>query len=334
MSIENLSATFGDRYPKGRDYLNRLEECEQQVQELDKGPALAADDLAASKTLCGALIDRFKALQRDAMLANPLLDFDRLLLVKRKADRLGLPQNWQGNCALSRSGYDNEIAILSSLKPDGAISTLYRPEKGEFVGDVDLHFDAGKMLFSMPKDKNGRWQIWEIGADGKNLRQVTIDEEPDVDNYDACYLPDGRILFDSTRCFHGVPCVSGGNTVANLCIMNSDGSAIRQICFDQDHDWCPTVLNNGRILYSRWEYSDSPHYFTRLLFHMNPDGTNQMEYYGSNSPWPNSTFYARPIPNHPTMIVGVISGHHGVPRMGELVIFDPARGRRQSDGAV
>ena len=105
-----------------------------------------------------------------------------------------------------------------------------------------------------------------------------------MDNYDACYLPDGRIIFDSTRCFHGVPCVGGSNTVANLCLMDADGSHVRQLCFDQDHDWYPTVLNDGRVLYTRWEYTDSPHYFTRLLFHMNPDGTDQMEYYGSNSP--------------------------------------------------
>ena len=116
--------------------------------------------------------------------------------------------------------------------------------------------------------------------------------------------------------------------------MNADGTGMRQLCFDQDHNWCPTVLNNGRVLYSRWEYSDAPHYFTRLLFHMNPDGTNQSEYYGSNSMWPNSIFYARPLPGHPTKVVAVISGHHGVPRMGELVVFDPALGRHEAGGAV
>ena len=149
------------------------------------------------------------------------------------------------------------------------------------------------MLFSSI-GTHGRWQIFEVRSDGTGLRQVTPGDEPDVDNYDPCYLPDGRIMFCSTRCFHGVPCVGGGNTVANLCRMNADGTEIRQLCFDQDHNWCPTVLNNGRVLYARWEYSDSPHYFTRLLFHMNPDGTNQSEYYGSNSMWPNSIFYARP----------------------------------------
>jgi hypothetical protein len=88
------------------------------------------------------------------------------------------------------------------------------------------------------------------------------------------------------------------------------------------------------VLFTRWEYSDTPHYFTRLLMHMNPDGTGQMEFYGSNSFWPNSIFYARPIPGHPTRVVAIVSGHHGVPRMGELILFDPARGRFEADGVV
>ena len=75
-----------------------------------------------------------------------------------------------------------------------------------------------------------------------------------------------------------------------------------------------------------------PHAFTRMLFHMNPDGTEQMEYYGSNSYWPNAMFYARPIPGHPTKVVAIVGGHHESPRMGELVVFDPARGRREADG--
>jgi len=67
---------------------------------------------------------------------------------------------------------------------------------------------------------------------------------------------------------------------------------------------------------------------------MNPDGTSQMEFYCSNSYWPNGIFFARPIPDHPTQGVGIVTGHHGVRRMGELVIFDPAKGRGEADGAV
>ena len=324
-AIVDLSETFPAQYKRGPALLEQLNTLEKKYEAAKENA-----DPEAVVRIGGEILD----LRRDALMSNPLLDFDKILVVKRNVkSNQGLPQNWQGNCALPKNGYDNEIATLSVKRPVGRLTTLYRPEKGRFVGDVDLHFDGGKMLFSMP-GSHDRWQIWEIGVDGSGLRQVTPGEHVDVENYDACYLADDRIIFDSTRCFQGVPCVGGGNTVANLFIMNADGMGIRQLCFDQDHDWCPTLLNNGRVLYSRWEYSDLPHYFTRLLFHMNPDGTNQMEYYGSNSPWPNSFFYAKAIPNQPTAVVAVISGHHGVPRMGELLIFDPARGRQQADGAV
>ena len=327
-AIADLSESFPDRYTEGKKYLKRLDDFQQRLTSIREG-LLACDPAAYDQ------VEDLLAVRLDALLANPVLDFDRLLVVRRAAvGKLGLPQNWQGNCALPKTDYDNEIAVLSPVRPGGRLTTLYRPPNGSnFVGDVDLHYDASRLLFSMP-GSHDRWQIWEIGTDGGGLRQVTPGEYPSVDNYDACYLPDDRIIFGSTRCFHGVPCVGGNNTVANLFRMNADGSGIRQLCFDQDHDWCPTVLGDGRVLYTRWEYTDAPHYFTRLLFHMNPDGTGQMEYYGSNSPWPNSVFYTRPIPGHPTQVVGVVSGHHGVPRMGELVLFDPALGRREADGAV
>ena len=322
LAVIDLRSSFGRRYP-GK-YVEQLSKLLRQVAAAAAQPKPPAD-----------LAKRVEQLRREALLANPLLSFDKLLLVKRneKSPRLGLPQNWQGNCALPRNGFANEIAVLSPIRPDGKLTTLYRPKKGLFVGDVDLRFDGRKMLFSSIGSHN-RWQIFEIGADGRGLRQVTPGNNPDVDNYDACYLPDGRIIFGSTRCFQGVPCVGGGNQVANLFIMNANGSGIRQLTFDQDHGWCPSILNNGQVLFTRWEYSDSPHYFTRLVMSMNPDGTAQSAYYGSNSYWPNSTFYARAIPGDPDKFVGVVSGHHGVARMGELFLFDPSRGRNVAEGVV
>jgi len=306
LAINDLIATFGNRYPKGKEYLARLD-------------TIADDDDQG-----------LEELRREALLENPLLDFDKLLLIKRRGN-LGLPQNWQGNCVM-RGSYDNEIAVLSPPRPEGKLTTVYRPENKSFVGDVDLHWDAQKMLISQKGDNN-RYEVFELGVDGGGLRQVTP-SEPDVDNYDACYLPDERIIYDSTSCFQGVPCVGGGNQVANLHIINPDGTGIRRLCFDQDHDWCPTVMNDGRVMFTRWEYSDTPHYFTRVVMRMNPDGTGQIALYGSNSLWPNSTFYARPIPGHPSKFVGVISGHHGVARMGELIVFDPALGQHEADGVV
>ncbi len=310
MGIEDLSNTYPDQYKNGAEFLKRLDALEEKPDE----PA-------------------FLALQREAMLANPLMNFEKLLLIKRGVNSLGLPNNWQANCGTGRYGYDNQIAVLSPVNPQGNLTPLLKPATSEFVGDLKLDFDGDKMLFSMP-GKGMIWQVWEVKADGTGLRQVTPGDEPDVDNYDPCYLPDGKILFTSSRGFAGVPCVGGGNQVANICKINADGTGIRQLCFDQDQNWCPTVLNDGSVLYTRWEYSDTPHYFTRILFRMNPDGSGQMSYYGSNSYWPNSFFYAKPVPNHPTKLVSIISGHHGVPRMGELILFDPAKGRFEADGVV
>jgi hypothetical protein len=92
-------------------------------------------------------------------------------------------------------------------------------------------------------------------------------------------------------------------------------------------------MADGRILYLRWDYTDTPHVWNRVLFTMNPDGTGQSEFYGSNSYWPNSLFHARPIPNHPTKFVGIVTGHH-VGRAGEMILFDRAQGHHETEGVV
>lgn len=319
-TIEDLTDSFGRQYPRGQEFLARLDNIESRLKD-------SAQDSKSAEAL--------QALKSEALLANPLLDFERLLLVRRKnhSPSLGLPMNWQGNGSLPRTGYDDELTLLSPVHPDGSLTTLYKPHPGRFIGDVDLHFDGDRLLFSSI-GTNDRWQVHELTIADGSLRQLTQGDEVDVDNYDACYLPGGDIIFSSTACFKGVPCVKGSDHVANLYVMDERGAGIRQLTFDQDHDWCPTVMENGRVLYQRWEYSDIPHFASRLLFQMNPDGTGQAEFYGSNSYWPNSMFYARPIPGHSTKFVAVISGHHDVPRMGELVLFDTARGHQEADGAL
>lgn len=328
LAIADLQRTFGDRYPHGQRYLERLAQLEQAWQ------ALAADT-DHQQPHAGQLLEEIRSFEREALLANPLLDFDRLLLIKRKNDSpaLGLPMNWQGNCSLPRTGFDDEIVVLESLRSDAPLATLYKPEKGSFLGDMDLHFDAQRLLFSAIGE-DGQWQVFEIGVDGTGLRQVTRFDGEEIDSYDACYLPSGEIIFSSTIGRKGVPCVRGSDHVANLFLMDPRRESIRQLTFDQDHDWCPTVMDNGRVLYLRWEYSDLPHFASRILFQMNPDGTAQEACYGSNSYWPNGMFFARPIPGHPSQFVAVISGHHDVPRMGELIVFDLSKGEREADGVV
>ena len=294
------------------------------------------------------LIADYDSLQREALLANPLLDFEQLLLIKRVphgdprrqdgtgfglGEYIGLPrQSSKSNPGIDEPfAWDNEIAVLSPVRPSGRLTSIYRSAGRRLITDIDLNWDADKILFSMPGTLD-KWQVFEVGVDGEGLRQVTPGDQPDVHNYDACYLPDGRIAFVSTAPLQGVPC-NAGVIVGMMYEMNADGSNIHQVCFEQDHSYCPTVLNDGRLLYLRWDYTDTPHVWNRILFSMNPDGTGQAEYYGSNSYWPNSVFYARPVPGHPTKVAGIVTGHH-VGRVGELLIFDPAKGRQETDGVV
>lgn len=309
-AIDDLIATHGEAYPGGPSYLERLDAL---------GPEPSPEALAA--------------LRREALLAHPGLAGDRLLVLERDARARVLPQNWQGNEALPRRPVVNRLAILSGLRGEPALETLLQPEDQKLITDVDLHPDADRVMFSMIGDHN-RWQIHEMRLDGSAPRPLPLIHEPDVDNYDSVYLPNGDILFSSTATYNGVPCVNGSSHVANLHRFEPRSGSIQRLTFDQEHNWNPTVLHDGRVMYLRWEYSDLPHSNSRILFRMNPDGTNQAELYGSNSYFPNSFFYGRPIPGHPSQVIGVVGGHHGVARAGRLMIVDPEVDRREAEGVI
>ena len=291
--------------------------------------------------------------------ANPILDFDKLIFVQRNANDLGLPQNYQSNCVLNPNAFDDALKTLSlpfvfdetdaeetdkQIASDAdvapAIATLFKPDYPTFLGDLDLHFDAEKALVSAT-DRERRWNVFELDLKAAQENKPTdealkakLPNFPDADSYDACYLPDDSIIFTSTACYIGVPCVSGTTRVTNTYKLESSNNSIRRLTFDQEHNWCPTLTPDGRVMYLRWEYTDIPHVPGRLLFEMNPDGTNQRAYYASNSLWPVSMLYARPIPGSTSKFCCIVTGHHGVSRMGELVLFDVQQGRKETEGAV
>jgi formylglycine-generating enzyme required for sulfatase activity/cytochrome c553 len=327
LAIEDLAATFGAGYPRAQGYLEQLETV--QRSRLEAGETRGA----------------LGALAAQALLDNPLLDFERLLVVKRRpvaqgqpgsADTafghaIGLPRSSMGHSVLPRDAFDNTIAVLEPVSPDGRVTPLYRPPNQDYVGDLNLDFDARRLLFSA-RDDCGAFRIFEIGIDGSQLRQVSRGQPSDVNCYRPVYLPDGDILFLSTANFQCVPC--NGTPVSLVYRMNGQGGKIRQLTFDQDHCYDPVVMPDGRILYLRWEYSDLPHSNSRILFTMNPDGTAQTPYYGAGSYWPNSLFGARPIPGRSGMFLGIVAGHHDSYREGELVLFDVQRGRHEASGVV
>jgi formylglycine-generating enzyme required for sulfatase activity len=321
-AIRDLAETFGPRYPNGGKYLQRL------------NALVKAGGKGQEPTL--------RQLQRQALLDNPLLDGLRVLLVKRKprgrrADRFGFPSNHECNASLRRTGWDNEIAALSPAESDGQLTTLYRPSHGGWVGEMDLAWDARRLLFAQGNRTN--WAIHELSlpsaeGDAKpSVRQVSRMPD-DVDAFDPCLLPDGRIVFGSTASYQSVPCWHGARRAANLYLMNADGSGVRQLCFDQDHDFHPVVRSDGQVLFHRWDYTGINHIFLRQLMAMNPDGTGQRAVYGSNSWFPNALYFPREIPGQPGRIVCILSGYHGTHRAGWLVLLDLRRGAYDDDGIV
>ena len=278
---------------------------------------------------------RLDALKRRLMIdLNPAVSFDRLLFIRRKNGRQHLPCNWQSNSMLPRNGHDNELCFLDVRGAKaGKTELVYKPEGGRPIIDVELHWNAEKLLFSGVAASNA-WHVMELDLATRKVRQVTRDNAGDINHYDACYVPDGHIIFTCTALKYAVPCVWGNAPVANLFRCNADGSGMELLSNDQEHAWCPEVMPDGRVMYLRWEYTDLPHANARILFTCNPDGTNQRALYGSNSFWPNSMFYARPIPGRPTQFVAVLTGHHGLRRMGQLGLFDVTKGTEEGEGAV
>lgn len=339
LAIDDLSNTYGDDYPNGADYLLQLQSLRQSTPLDHK-----------SKT------KQFLALQQNALLDNPLLRFEQLLVVKRKrksrediADHLathngeeiwvsnapgrelGFPSNHECNSSLERTGYDNAIATLSPVQPNGTLKTLFQPKDQGYVGELDLHWDGERILFTKSDETN--WKIWELSPNNGSLRQVS-NLPDDADCMDPCYAPDGGVLFGSTASYQSVPCWHGIRRVSNLYRMNADGSNTRQLCFDQDHDFHPSVLPNGQIIYNRWDYTGINHIFLRQLMVMNPDGTGQRAIYGSGSWFPNALYFPRAIPGHPGKIICILSGYHGVHRMGRLVLLDANQGWHNEDGII
>eukprot|EP01029_Cantina_marsupialis_P006627 TRINITY_DN1732_c0_g5_i3.p1 TRINITY_DN1732_c0_g5~~TRINITY_DN1732_c0_g5_i3.p1 ORF type:complete len:1331 (+),score=239.19 TRINITY_DN1732_c0_g5_i3:41155-45147(+) len=282
--------------------------------------------------------------KKEILLANPLLDFDNLLVVRYKlGDRARVAMgpeigtqnnNWSCHMSMRRKGFNCELAMLSNLRGEVQSETIYKPNGGHPLTSLRLHWDADRLMFTSVNEKD-RWQLFELDLESKKAHQLTQVAEDDLHFFDGTYLPNGKVVVSSNIGYQGVPCVNGKDVVGNLCSYDPKTKHLRRISFGQENDWSPEVMNNGRLMQLRWEYTDNTHYFSRIMLHMNPDGTNKKELYGSGSYWPNSMFDAKPLPGkNNTQFIAVVSGHHGIARSGRLVMFDPKKGRQEDQGVM
>jgi len=221
-------------------------------------------------------------------------------------------------------------ASLNVLHQDGpgigTIETLIEDERG-VLRNPDVSYDGKRVLFSWKKsDREDDFHLYELDLETREVTQLT--HGLGYADYEGVYLPNGDIVFSSTRCAQSVDC--NWVEVSNLFAMAGDGSTIRRIGYDQVHTIFPTVTDDGRVLYTRWDYNDRAQIYTQPLFQMNLDGTKQTELYGGSSWFPTNLIHARKIPDSP-LVVAIVTGHH-TPAHGKLALLDPTKGRQEAQG--
>lgn len=218
------------------------------------------------------------------------------------------PEKFQGGSFLKALNIKNgtERTILES--PNGVIR------------DPELSFDAKTILFSWRKNREDFYHIYEINIDGTNLKQLTF--ATNVSDIDPLYLPDGGIVFSASR--EPKYCMCNRHVMCNLYRMDKDGANITQIGHSTLFEGHSALLNDGRIIYDRWEYIDRNFSDAQALWTVNPDGTKHAIYYGNNTQSPDGIIDPRAIPNS-DMIVAIMGACHDRP-WGALALIDRKQG--------
>jgi hypothetical protein len=261
-----------------------------------------------------------RRVKRSILFKNPVLDFSQLLFIDQP-----LPQGPESRHeAIHRMGImavsGGRLLVLDGLHPGGNLRQLAPQKPGSFWRP-DLSFDAKRVLFCFKPHDEKSFHLYEMNFDGSGLRQLTDSEYDDID---PLYLPDGHILFTTTRGNSYVRC---GPFIYSyiLARCDADGSNVYLISYNGEPDFVPGLLNDGRVIYSRWEYTDKPLWRLQKLWTTNQDGTGTAHFWGNQSVWPDHLSEPRPIPgSRRVMFSGV--GHHDW-WSGSIGIIDPDQGR-------
>ena len=326
-AIADTITDYGPQYAKGPEYL-------KQLAELEAKQKTVADGTDEQKQ---AVEDSLQALRRQAMLDHPLLKFDKLLFVKRLTDTSGhIYEDHYGGQVMGSS-----LCVLSPVSPDGKVTEVAPELSGGRFGRFDLSFDAKRVVFAYKKDPETCFRIFEMGIDGKGLRQLTFDDPNQYktaecldckggwlgkgyDDIDPCYLPNGKIMFASTRSERVVFCL--GTSVATLHVMDGDGKNLHPVSEGPITEIDPCVMNDGRVVHMRWEYVDKGFGNVQSLWSMRPDGSYSDHVYKNNVVLPGGMVDPRSIPGT-SKLVALATAHCGF-SVGHVVVLDTRKTRR------
>jgi hypothetical protein len=343
-AVQELLAAFPTTYP-GSQLLARLADLRQRVVQQ------AAERLDPADEPSRRLFQEFQTLQRAALVAeNPLLKGKELLFVKRYTYDTNHYYD-EFNVGISRFGGN----LCRLTLDNGAVSEIASQLRGGIFDRYDLSFDARRILFGYKPCQPGGLRILEIGVDGSGLRQVTFPpaDEPQriatysqyspealqqnpcryghwTDDMHPCYLPDGRIVFTSTRTERSVLCGGHSLTVTNLHRINADGTGLQPLSQGALSEFCPSVMNDGRILYNRWEYVDKGAGAVQSLWAMTPDASRSEEIYGNNIGTPPVYNQAQHVPGADHLVVCLGAGHCPG-NMGAILLIDRHKNKRTEE---
>ena len=289
---------------------------------------------------------------RDVALSNPLLSETPLVFMKRNRfvcqmlhEYVGYYYKYTGTsggevCILAKPGYSLETRSLTNDKlPAGAFTTLAISNDAKTLyfahADFDLAADSPRNVtwsqlgshdfqsktFDYLDGNEGKFCIWSMSIDGSNLRRLT---DGRYDDFDPCELPDGGIAFLSTRRGGFIRCNNPWEPlpVYTLHRMNADGKNIRTLSFHETNEWHPVVLNDGRIVYSRWDYVDRSAAHYHGLWTSNPDGTQPAVVFGNYTQMVSACYQPRAVPGSQKIMF--VAGAHHANTGGSLAMFDPA----------
>lgn len=323
-ALENAVGFLTRSYPAAyaTDWSERVQALHQRADAFARSVAMPAPANTPSVAELESVSDELARLQRDALLANPLLHAAPILFVRRPQY---LPDH-HNTATMFVSGEINTSSYrgggaLMRLDPraDFAPSILFDPGPDAMIRDPEVSWDGTLILFAMRRGIQDDYHIYEISAQGGSPRQLT--HAAGFADIDPFYLPDGRIGFTSTR--EPKYCMCNRHIMGNLYVMDADGANIHQIGKSTLHEGHGSMLPDGRILYDRWEYVDRNFGDAQGLWAVRPDGTAHAVIYGNNSP-SGGVIDARAVPGT-QWICAILTSCHDRP-WGSVALLDIARG--------
>ena len=285
--------------------------------------------------------DELRSLRREIILSHPQLNFDKILITKRPPTRYShMCDQYLGR----HSGIGPGLTVLENWKDRGGVRVREILRDKMPPGTVQnpcLHWDGSRVVFSFcdhtePKEDLRCFYIWEAAVDGSWVRQITGTQRDPlatwenrktvmIEDFDPCYLPDGGIAFTSTRNQTYGRCHGGRYTPAYMLFRcEADGSKIRQISFGEANEWAPSVLANGRLIYTRWDYINRHDTYLQGLWQMQPDGTSTAHYYGNSSRTPCMSTAGTQVPDS-RLVATIAMAHHSY-SVGSLHLLDTTEG--------